>query len=170
MNAEANVRCEKAFTLVEILIVVIILGILAAIVIPQFSNASNRARENTLREDLRYMRTQIMAYKIQHNDVPPGYPGGDPSGVPDEATFIAQMTNPTDENGNVNQNGRFGPYLLKIPENPLNAHSTIQVIANDGALPAEADDSHGWIYKPSELIFKADASGSDENSVAYYDY
>ena len=40
---------KKGFTLVEILIVVIILGILAAIVIPQFANASGDARTTNLR-------------------------------------------------------------------------------------------------------------------------
>ena len=39
---------KSGFTLIEILIVVIILGILAAIVIPQFSNASNDARKSSL--------------------------------------------------------------------------------------------------------------------------
>jgi prepilin-type N-terminal cleavage/methylation domain-containing protein len=41
-------RSRSGFTLVEILIVVIILGILAALVIPQFTNASQNARESSL--------------------------------------------------------------------------------------------------------------------------
>jgi len=41
-------RNSRGFTLVEILIVVIILGILAAIVIPQFSSASNDARRSNV--------------------------------------------------------------------------------------------------------------------------
>ena len=50
---------KSAFTLVEILIVVIILGILAAIVIPQFTQASNDARTNSMRSDLQTVRSQI---------------------------------------------------------------------------------------------------------------
>ena len=49
-------RNNKGFTLVEILIVVIILGILAAIVIPQFTNASNDARNNSVASTLQTLR------------------------------------------------------------------------------------------------------------------
>src|SRR3954447_24016768 len=74
-----GMRRRRAFTLIEILIVVVILGILATIVLPQFSNASNTARESALKDDLRYLRTQVAVYKAQHHDVAPGYPGGDTS-------------------------------------------------------------------------------------------
>src|SRR4051812_26673923 len=61
----------RGFTLVEILIVVIILGILAAIVIPQFTNASNDARNNSVASTLQTMRSQLELFKIQHADTPP---------------------------------------------------------------------------------------------------
>ena len=59
---------KSGFTLVEILIVVIILGILAAIVIPQFTNASQDARESALLSQLQTLRSQIELYKLQHMD------------------------------------------------------------------------------------------------------
>src|SRR5712671_3629272 len=59
---------KSGFTLVEILIVVIILGILAAIVIPQFTNASQDARESSLLSQLQTLRSQIELYKLQHKD------------------------------------------------------------------------------------------------------
>jgi len=64
-------RAQKGFTLVEILIVVVILGILAAIVIPQFTDASVEAKTARIRTDLQTMRSQIELYKIQNNDTAP---------------------------------------------------------------------------------------------------
>jgi general secretion pathway protein G len=62
-------RNQRGFTLVEILIVVIILGILAAIVIPQFTNASQDARKNSLTSQLQTLRSQVELYKLQHLNV-----------------------------------------------------------------------------------------------------
>src|SRR5438045_2522947 len=60
---------KSGFTLVEILIVVIILGILAAIVIPQFTNASQDARKNSLTSQLQTVRSQLELEKLQNRDV-----------------------------------------------------------------------------------------------------
>src|SRR5947199_9959649 len=63
---------RKGFTLIEILIVVIILGILAAIVIPQFTNASKEAKSSSLVTMVQSLRRQIALFKLQHNDYLPG--------------------------------------------------------------------------------------------------
>ena len=68
---------NKAFTLVEILIVVIILGILAAIVIPQFTQASGEAKLSSLASDLQMVRSQMQLYYLQHNDTYPGDTGAE---------------------------------------------------------------------------------------------
>lgn len=57
---------KRAFTLVEILIVVVILGILAAIVIPQFTNASQEAAANATRSQLQTIRAQVELYKMKN--------------------------------------------------------------------------------------------------------
>jgi general secretion pathway protein G len=161
------------FTLVEILIVILILGILATIVIPQFSSASQQARENTLRDDLRFMRTQIGVFQAQHRDKPPGYPGGNMAVAPSAADFIAQMTTFTDESCATNATStpvyKYGPYLSKMPENPLNKLDTVMVIVNGAAMPAP-DDSTGWIYKPQTQEFVANSTGNDQSGVPYSEY
>jgi len=167
-------RFRKAFTLVEILIVVLILGILAAIVLPRFSNASATARASMLADDLRVIRMQLQVYKSQHVDVPAGYPDGDRTAAPTEAAFVAQMTMASKADGSTAAPGtagyRYGPYLREVPTNPLNGKNTVQVIDNGGAFPAAGDDSHGWIYQPQHLLFHADSPGQDDKGKAYFEY
>lgn len=64
-------RSNKAFTLVEILIVVVILGILAAIVVPQFTNAANDARGGNLSTQLSTLQNSIELYAAQNNGAYP---------------------------------------------------------------------------------------------------
>jgi prepilin-type N-terminal cleavage/methylation domain-containing protein len=161
------------FTLIEILIVVIIIGILAAISIPNFSNATVESKENMLRENLRVMKLQIGTYRAQHLDVSPGYPNGNTTAAPTAGDFNAQMTQYTDREGFTNavktDRFKYGPYFRKIPENPINKVSTVQIIADGGAIPA-GDDSDGWIFRPDDAVLYADAAGADSKGENYSDY
>lgn len=62
---------SKGFTLVELLIVVVILGILAAIVIPQFTQASQSAVKGALKSQLQTIASQLELYRVQHQGVYP---------------------------------------------------------------------------------------------------
>ena len=142
-------RIEKGFTLVEILIVVVILGILAAIVIPQFTGASTEAKESSLMSDLQALRGQIELYKIQHND---NLPGTDSSG-----DFITAMTTATDQDGVAG--GQFGPYMQKVPPNPFStADTTTNLVDTDGTL---GDDSHHWWFSSTTGEFRPDDDGTN---------
>ncbi|MDD5327765.1 MAG: prepilin-type N-terminal cleavage/methylation domain-containing protein [Phycisphaerae bacterium] len=105
-------RAKSGFTLVEILIVVVILGILAAIVIPQFTDASEQAKESSLVSDLQTMRSQIELYKIQHNGVVPGTGGT----VSPEAALTG-LTTVSGAVADAPGTGVYGPYLQKLPKN-----------------------------------------------------
>jgi len=134
-------KAKRGFTLVEILIVVVILGILAAIVIPQFTEASTEAKTSSLCTDLQTMRSQIELYKIQHNDELPG--------APDGATFVGDLTGKTDIAGAVAA-GPYGPYIQKMPTNQFNNLDTVDI---DGTL---GDGDCGWHFNTTTGAFHAD--------------
>ena len=126
-------RTQKSgFTLVEILIVVIILGILAAIVIPQFTNASQDARESALLSQLQTLRSQIELYKLQHKDK-----------LPDLVTNWNPMTTKTNIDGGAVAPLKFGPYMQSAPTNPVN---TLSNVTNGDSAAAGATVDCGFIY------------------------
>ena len=119
---------RKGFTLVEILIVVIILGILAAIVIPQFTNASEDARQSSLTSQLQTLRSQVELYKLQHRDA---YPTTD--GTADATKWSwSLLTAKTNEDGSTTGTPQLGPYLQQTPTNPLNDSTTVAAAAASG--------------------------------------
>jgi general secretion pathway protein G len=122
----------SGFTLVEILIVVIILGILAAIVIPQFTNASNDARNNSVASTLQTLRSQIELFKIQHSDNAP---------LLGTAWAVMMNKSTTTEIGTAAGAGtNFGPYMQQAPVNPANGLTAIGVAAATNV---------GWVYLTS---------------------
>ena len=97
---------RSAFTLIEVLIVVVIMAVLAATIIPQFSSSTKDARESSQKFNLQSLRTQVELYKVQHNG---NYPAG--------ANNLEQLTKATDSAGAVSTTGQvdgthpFGPYV-----------------------------------------------------------
>ena len=140
MNAFRN-RKNRGFTLVEILIVVIILGILAAIVIPQFTSASEDARKSNMKSQLQTLRSQIELYKLQHRDTPPALTGNDWSAmlVCTNDAGAKKTTAPTNvPDGTF----KFGPYMQAAPVNPLNGFSNVE----DGDNTAAAGADCGFVF------------------------
>jgi len=145
-------KAKSGFTLVEILIVVVILGILAAIVIPQFTNASTEAKTNSLMSNLQSIRSQIQLYKVQHNDDLPTDGG---------LTFTVAMTTKTEISGIASDgeatNGEYGPYLQQIPKNPFTDSSTI---TTGVVSPVVGVAGGGWYFNTSTGAFNAYDDGT----------
>lgn len=66
-----NTRGRKAFTLIELLIVVAIIAILAAIAVPNFLEAQTRSKVSRVKADMRSIATAIEAYRVDTNYYPP---------------------------------------------------------------------------------------------------
>ena len=76
MQLDCSMPHRRGFTLIEIMIVVVILGILAAIVVPQFTDAASAARATSMRTQLVSMRGQIEVWRVRHGQAVPGGSGG----------------------------------------------------------------------------------------------
>lgn len=152
---------KNGFTLVEILIVVIILGILAAIIIPQFTDASTEARESTLRSNLQVLRSQVGLYKIQHQDI---YPD-----TTDSASFVDSLTSATLVDGTVDAAGDFGPYMQNVPQNPFattDGTDPDNLIDIDGTI---GDDDAHWHFDSATGALTPDDGQNDPDGNSHDD-
>jgi prepilin-type N-terminal cleavage/methylation domain-containing protein len=125
-------RGAAGFTLIEMLIVIVILGILAMIIIPQITVSTDDAKVSTLKSNLTTMRSAIEFYYTQHGNTYPGAiktDGSAASGTVAEAAtaFADQLTLYSDSTGKTSKDKTgltgtvFGPYVKNaaLPKNPF---------------------------------------------------
>jgi type II secretion system protein G len=93
MQLRTNARRQRGFTLIEILIVVVILGILAAIVIPQFTNASQDAQVSAVKSQLQTIRSQIELFRVKNGS-------GELTAIDNAPDLFVLLTTPDADNGN----------------------------------------------------------------------
>lgn len=124
MRSEVAMNRNKqrnAFTLIEVLIVVIIMAVLAATIIPQFADSTNDAKKSALDYNLHTMRSQVELYKMHAGSYP---------------ATLSDLTSTTPDG--------FGPYVDAVPQNPFNGSAAEAAV---GAVPAGPNGSgEGWLY------------------------
>ena len=159
--------------MMEIIIVVVVVGLLATVVIPQFSTENKQVRQIALKDDLQYLRTQIAVYRAQHQDISPGYPHGFAFANPSSPCFVDQMTMHSDINCNLSKSGSaaypYGPYIKQLPVNPFNNSSAIILVPNNQAMPAPHGPA-GWIYKAQTQEIIANLEGADDSGIPFSTY
>ena len=147
----------RGFSLVELIIVIIVLGILAALAIPYFSEATQEAMESALKTNLAAVRAAIDRYARDHGDKLPGVKSDSGGGQTDATTapvaLVRQLTLYTKGSGQVaTTKGNpfsYGPYLSHFPENPLakvTDKASVAVTEDAGTLTADASPTTAWKY------------------------
>lgn len=132
---------RRAFTLVEILIVVILLGILAAIIIPSFTESTNKARITTTYSELQKIRSHLEVFEVRNG-------GRRPAIEEDDGTW-GEIVGPE--------------YLMSAPTNAWVGGSNSQRIHFASAADVAFQTDYGWIYDPdSDTIWAGSFDVNDE--------
>lgn len=119
---------RSAFTLVEVLIVVVIMAVLAAAIIPQFTDSTKDAKESTGKFNIHALRGQLELYKAQH--------GGE---YPD---VLSKLTTKTNADHTTTGSPTLGPYINEIPE----AFGSSAVATSTASPISVSGTTGGWIY------------------------
>jgi len=143
-----STQASPAFTLVEVLIVVVILGILAAIVVPQFTDASEETAAAALRSTLGTLRTRIdLEY---HRSTPPAWPA-----TIDPAWFAAGSALAHPQNS-------FGAPTVELDNTAGRTHPVNKVLS--------AASAGAFWYNPTNGLVRARVAyrGNDAATLAFY--
>jgi len=125
---------RRGFTLIEILIVVVIIGLLAALVVPNVTTTAEDAARSTARSQLAAVRSQIELYKLR-------YGGTIPPAAGDDGTDQLWEAMTTANNGG-------SPFLMKEPKLPVgynwNWNGIKLTVGYDGRDRETAADAPNW--------------------------
>lgn len=153
---------RAGFTLVEMMIVVAILGLLAAIALPQFTSHKQEGQTSAMVSSLSVLRTAIDSYWTQHDK----FPGQ--AGATEFANQLLKSTNKAGTTGTGTGFG-YGPYIRngQLPVNPLTGTSTFRVVA---AMPAAPTGAEAWIYASSTGEVRCNLAGKTLDGVDYFSF
>lgn len=149
-TASPDFRVSRAFSLIETVLVIVILGIIAAIAVPRMSAAATNTVVSAATANVAVLERAIALYAAEHNDRTPAHETtGDINN--DEATFAKRLVQTSNAIGDTGSKLMYGPYLRELPHNPVNGRRRIRI---DGA-PAGAN-THGWRFDSVTRIIEPD--------------
>ena len=108
-----RVRQGRGFTLVELLVVIVVLAVLAAIVLPKFMDSSTRSKESALKSDLKLLRNAVATFQTDT-----GYYPKQLSDVAATSAPAKGFTSAAAEQ-DVTATDWHGPYVQSVPNDPV---------------------------------------------------
>ncbi len=176
VKQRSALRGQTGFTLIEMLVVVVVLGILAMIIIPQVAVSTDDANLRTLETNLNTLRNSIELYYHQHNSNYPGathHTTGAATATDAEAAtaMVEQMTKYSRVDGVIgNTKGGlflYGPYLkgITLPTNPYNNLNTVicDFDEADITVRSSAGTDSGWKFYPVTGVLIPGDNGAHDN-------
>jgi type II secretion system protein G len=130
---------NKAFTLIELLIVVAIIAILAAIAVPNFLEAQTRAKVSRTMADMRSLTTALEAYRVDSNNYPPGTTNGPNTPFYSYLRRLVPLTTPVAFITSVPNDpfNLFGELTQPFPPNEVKAFDYFLVTDLDASVPTQ---------------------------------
>jgi len=128
---------RRGFSLIELVVVILILGVIAAVAAPRMFDTADDAANNSTRQTLAVIRNAIEIYRVKHSAYPP---------ITTSDAFKEALR----------------PYLnASIPAPPCLANANSNVVEDDStgfeAVP-NTEDNASWVYKPATGSFKLNST------------
>ena len=146
MKGGAFIMKKQAFTLIELLIVVAIIAILAAIAVPNFLEAQVRSKVSRGRADMRSVTNAIVSYQVDHNRLAPmGDISTDPNGAFFHARTSSYLTTPIS-------------YISSLPYDPFVEKTSTWY---NSTYPIETGVGKRYVYYDAKVMVEVIMGGND---------
>lgn len=124
----------KAFSMIELVIVVVVVGIISSVAIPRISRGAESASESALKRDLQVLNSALDLYIAEHNGE-----------HPNPTKIVQQLTQYTSPDGSISPTKDtthyLGPYIRESPPLPVGTRKGMTGITTTD------QPTSGWIYQ-----------------------
>ncbi len=148
------------FSLTELVIVIVIIGTVAAIAIPRVSSAGDKAKAHALAATVRHTQGALDLFQAEHEGLSAAHT---PSGtVVSNIALLNRLLQRTDINGVLHVGGMYGPYLQRAPINPFTTSTEIRISS------AQTLGNSGFRYDPDKFVLYPDNTAWTGDSEKVY--